>query len=365
MRSHYWTKIENVWHDALKLPVSERSAFVEAACGPDQASREEVESLLTCRMRAESFLGTPALAAAAEFCEFNQDELAAGTVLDKYTIRREIGSGGMGRVYLAYDGSLKRQVAIKFLPSCLEANDLARRRLIVEAQLLAGLDHPNICSVHEINQRGERSFIAMQYVDGATLADRISRDRPSITNALDIAVRIAEAVAFAHSRGIIHRDIKPHNVIITPVGEVKVLDFGVAKIMQPGAADLGALGASDRSDPCQFARLSATGAIIGTAPYMSPEQASGGIVDSRTGLVSLGTLLYESITGTPPFRGPTEAKVLDKVRNFDPPPPSQLNPEVRLEIDALVAKAMSKDPEARHQSAIELLQHLQAVKRLM
>jgi len=262
----------------------------------------------------------------------------------------------MGEVYLADDSVLGRKVAIKLLASGSIGDDQARKRLLREAQAAATLDHPNICAIYEIDNQEGVSFIVMQYVDGETLAARL-RARPlELKEALDFIGQVARALEEAHSKGIVHRDIKPQNVIITPRGSVKVLDFGLAKIVS-----------FEETNPAEATQslLTDAGLIIGTAPYMSPEQAKSAGIDTRSDLFSLGAVLYECVTGVPAFTGSSPMEICAKVIHEDPPAPSKLNTRVPPDLDRLVLKLLAKKPNNRHQSATELISDLRNVEELL
>jgi eukaryotic-like serine/threonine-protein kinase len=247
--------------------------------------------------------------------------LSAGTTLGRYEVRRLLGAGGMGEVYLAEDTKLKRRVAIKFLPSDAIANDQANKRLLREAQAAAKLDHPNICAVHEVAEEAGRNFIVMPYVDGETLDLRIKRQLlDDLSESLAIAAQVAEALAEAHGHGIIHRDIKPSNIIITPRGQAKVMDFGLAKLT---AALEVADGLKVDAEASTQALLTTPGTIIGTVPYMSPEQVHGKPLDARTDIFSFGVLLYEMLTGRQPFSAESPAGTISQRS-------SQENPRLSL-----------------------------------
>src|SRR6266540_1425966 len=213
--------------------------------------------------------------------------------ISHYRIIKKLGAGGMGEVYLAEDTILDRKVAIKFLPSKSSSDVDANRRLIREAKAAATLDHPNICAVHEVGEEGGRHFIVMQYVEGETLDGKINKKTIDLSEALPIAVQIADAIAEAHTRGIVHRDIKPQNIMITARGQAKVMDFGLAKEVR----DTSQL----ESDAKTLGLLTGPGVILGTVPYMSPEQVRGEGADARSDIFSFGTLLYEMLSGRQPF----------------------------------------------------------------
>jgi serine/threonine protein kinase/TolA-binding protein len=277
-------------------------------------------------------------------------------VISHYRIIGKLGQGGMGEVYLADDSVLGRKVAIKLLAPGSIGDDQARRRLLREAQAAATLDHPNICAIYEIDNQEGVSFIVMQYVDGETLAARL-RARPlGLKESLAFIGQVASALEEAHSRGIVHRDIKPQNIIITPRGSVKVLDFGLAKIVS-----------FDETAPAGETQslLTDAGLIVGTAPYMSPEQAKSAGIDGRSDLFSLGSVLYECVTGAQAFTGTSAIEICSNVIRDDPPAPSRLNPRVPVELDRLILKLLAKNPNDRYQSATELVADLRSVAEVL
>ena len=278
----------------------------------------------------------------------------ASQIVSHYRIIRKLGAGGMGEVFLAEDTRLDRKVAIKWLHAKAMGSEQARKRLIREAKTAATLDHPNICTIHEIGEEGDRAFIVMQYVEGETLAGLLDNEPPNLQESVDIAAQVAEALTEAHSHGVVHRDIKPQNVIITPRGQVKVLDFGLAKLLQLQPIDT-------QNDTLTL--LTDTGMAIGTVHYMSPEQARGERVDARSDLFALGALLYKCITGRTAFSGNNAIDVCAQVIHVDPSPPSQINPAVPLEVERIVLKALTKNIDARYQSANEMLIDLRGFQR--
>lgn len=261
----------------------------------------------------------------------------------------------MGEVYLAEDTRLGRKVAIKFLPEESTADELAKKRLIREAQAAATLDHPNICAIHEVSEEDSRSFIVMQFVEGETLANRIQRGLLELKESLDIATQMADALYEAHARGVVHRDIKPQNVMITARGQVKVLDFGLAKIVQEksstdSAAETGSL-------------LTEPGTIIGTVPYMSPEQVRGETLDARSDIFSFGAVVYEMVSGQQPFAGESAGATISTILTKEPAPLARYSREVPGEFERIVSKALRKDREQRYQTAKDLLIDLTSLKR--
>ena len=267
-----------------------------------------------------------------------------GLSVGHYRILEPLGSGGMGIVYKGEDVGLNRPVAIKFLPPEFTRDAHSKERFIHEAQAASALDHNNICTIHEIGETAEgRIFIAMAYYDGETLARKIDRHALAIDDAMAIAIQIAQGLSRVHERGIVHRDIKPANVMITSDGDAKILDFGLARL-------------SGRTV------ITRSGSAVGTVEYMSPEQARGGDVDRRSDLFSLGAVLYEMTTGRRPFTGDHEAAVTYSVMNADPPPPRSIDPSIPPRLEAIILKALEKDPGARYQSASDLRSDLLALR---
>ena len=264
-----------------------------------------------------------------------------GKTISHYLIIEKLGHGGMGEVYLAEDKQLDRKVAIKFLPADV-ANDLgAKQRLVREAKTAATLDHPNICSIYEIGQDEGRSFIVLQYIEGETLAARLKRSLPNLPEALAIGAQVADALSEAHARGIIHRDIKPDNIMLTTRDQVKVLDFGLAKVVHDSGVVLG--------DTASM--LSIPGMVMGTVPYMSPEQVRGEELDCRSDIFSFGVVLYELLSGRRPFEAKSSAEVISAILTAEPPPivrPGILHGGSAEE--QVVRKCLEKDAGLRYQT---------------
>jgi formylglycine-generating enzyme required for sulfatase activity/predicted Ser/Thr protein kinase len=280
--------------------------------------------------------------------------LAAGTRLGRYEIRSALGAGGMGQVYLAEDLDLGRRVALKVLPPDTAADARARERLLREARSAATLSHPHICSVYEVGEAEGRRFIAMQFVDGETLDARTARVPLTLDEAIAIGADVADALAEAHARGVVHRDIKPSNVMVTARGQAVVVDFGLAK------AFAGQDGSQD--DLATASALSGPGAILGTVPYMSPEQVRGVAVDGRSDVFSLGVVLYELVTGQRAFADSSAAAVASAILTRELAPLARFAPDAPAELERIVAKALRKDPDARYQTAKDLLIDLRALR---
>src|SRR5262245_8908264 len=363
MDAKRWSQIKEVYDRALDLGGEECEGFLAEACGDDEDLRREVESLLAAHEEAGKFLQSPAVEVAAR--EIITDEVASpapqliGRELANYKIISLLGRGGMGEVYLAEDKRLRRNVALKLLPAQF-MNDAERvRRFEREAAAASATNHPNILTIHEIGEVDGAHYIVTEFVEGETLRALIKRGRPGISEAIGIAEQVAGALGVAHEAGIIHRDIKPENVMARADGLVKVLDFGLAKLTERTTA-----ASEVDSQAEQMARLSTEpGVVMGTPAYMSPEQARGQELDARTDLFSFGVMLYEMATGYAPFKGETHAAVFAELLKHLPPPVRELNPDLPVELEQVVGKALEKDREARYQSAKDLLADLKLLSR--
>src|SRR3989454_11130285 len=282
--------------------------------------------------------------------------LSAGTRLGRYEIRSKIGEGGMGEVYLARDLELDRTVAIKILPETLASDQQRLQRFIQEARAASALNHPHILTIYEIGVTGSSRFIATEFIDGETLRQRISAGL-NLAEALEIAIQVGSALSAAHAAGIIHRDIKPENIMVRHDGYIKVLDFGLAKLTEPKGST------TDTEAPTRAMVNTDAGTVMGTANYMSPEQAKGTHIDARSDLWSLGAVLYEMITRHVPFPGETPTETISLILQKEPAPVTRFAHEVPSELERIVTKALTKDREERYQTAKDLLIDLKSLKR--
>ena len=347
-----WQRVKEIFEGALERQGDERAAFLDRACDGDAEVREEVESLLRSYEVAGSFMESPAIAHANL-----EQKLTPGQRVGHYQIVNLIGEGGMGEVYLATDTILGRRVALKVLPAFVSKDPERLRRFTQEARAASRLSHPNVCVVHEIGETEDgRPFIAMEYVEGITLRERIRSQAMKLGDVLDIAIQIAEGLIAAHEAGIVHRDIKPENIIIRPEGYVKILDFGLAKLTERHKSP------TTTTMPTLLLH-STPGVVIGTAAYMSPEQARGVAVDERTDIWGLGVVLYEMASGRAPFTGETPTDVVVAIVERDQPPISEHVEGAPPELERIVKKALRKDRNERYQIVKEMAIDLRSLRR--
>ena len=338
-----WRRLEELLPTALELPAAARAAYVDDACGDDVVLRDELRALVAMS-DAVGILDQPPGPRTGEPDRAPHAGPGSRAVVRHYDIEQPLGSGGMGVVYRARDRRLNRAVALKFLPPALSADAIAKQRFLMEARAAAALDHANVCAVHEIGETDEgHLYIAMAFVEGESLRRAIDRGPLPVERAADIAGQIAAALACAHAHGVVHRDVKPGNVMLGTDGVVKLVDFGVAKVED--ATLTGAVGTP------------------GTVAYMSPEQVRGEAVDHRTDLWSLGVVLHEMLAGTRPFRGATDGLTCHAIADGAPPPLRSLRADVPAALDAVVARALAKDRERRFRSADDMREALRLALR--
>lgn len=355
MTPERYQQIGQLFDEALERLPEERAAYLEQACGVDTGLRSEVENLLANHSDSEEFLSRPALDVAADLLAHNHAPFAPGKQISHYKIISLLGAGGMGEVYLAEDTRLKRKVALKVLPEMIAKDKDRLRRFEQEAFAASALNHPNILTIYEFGVEGETHYLAGEFINGETVRAHLQRGPVALDKALEIAVQTAQALAAAHEAGIIHRDIKPENVMIRNDGIIKVLDFGLAKLVQPPSID--------EEAETSIQRLTQAGMVMGTIAYMSPEQGRGGTVDARTDIFSLGVVLYEMLTLRHPFKGETNHHTMVAILEKEPPPLAEFVKDMPDELEQIINKALAKKADERYKSAQALSNDLKQLQK--
>ena len=351
MTPERWQRIKFLLESALERQPDERSSFLDAECAGDEDLRLEVESLIASHEQATRFIEAPAFELMA--ASLRESDSIVGQQLGRYRITEQLGAGGMGEVYVAEDTRLGRRVALKILLAHFTKDDERVRRFQREARAVLALNHPNILTIHEIGEVDHRHFIVTELIEGSTLRKHTAHNNLRFSETLDIAIQIASALGAAHAASIVHRDIKPENVMVRSDGIVKVLDFGLAKLTElDSAASQGELSVNTQQ-----------GMVLGTSRYMSPEQARALPVDVRTDIWSLGVVLYEMIAGQTPFDGATTSDVIASILHHEPAALSRYAPDVPVELDWIVSKALRKDRDERYQTVRELVTDLKRLRR--
>src|SRR2546425_2202720 len=359
MTSERWQQVEEVLQAALDRPTHERASFLNEACSGNEELRQEASSLIDAYDEAGDFIEDPAIAHDAHVLISNYQQNNIGREIGPYQIIERVGAGGLGEVYLAQDRRLDRQVALKSLPPYFVSDEARLRRFQREARAASALNHPNIITIHEVGEVDQVHFITTEFIDGQTLRELISQEHLSLVEVLEIAIQVAEALTAAHAAGIVHRDIKPENIMRRRAGLVKLLDFGIAKLLEQPSSDL--------SETATIAKTQTeTGVVLGTVGYMSPEQARALPVDERTDIWSLGVVLYEMLAYRPPFVGATRMDTMVAILERAPAPLFQFANNTQpfsSELQRVVSKALDKEIDKRYQAAPEILADLKNVRQ--
>jgi eukaryotic-like serine/threonine-protein kinase len=348
--------IEEIFYAAVEKQADEVDVFLDTACEGDELLRRKVERLLASYQRAGSFIETPAAGIAPGIIGNGQADLLVGQTFGHYKISKLIGTGGMGEVYLATDLKAGRKAALKLLPMRFTGDAERLKRFQQEARAVVALNHPNILTVYEIGEDHSTHYIASELIEGETLRQRLTRGRMEVSDAVDVAIQVASALAAAHGAGIVHRDISPGNIMLRPDGYVKVLDFGIAKLAEQEVP------ATMPKDEALLLVETNLGLILGTVPYMSPEQACADPVDKRTDIWSLGAVLFEMVTGHQPFIGDASSEIMTSILEKEPPPLASYIRQAPAELQQIISKTLRKDRRERYQSAGEMLQALKNVR---
>src|SRR5437667_3854622 len=374
MTPEQYERLTELFHAALEIAPGEQAAFLDNVSEGDADLRRELESLLAAHKQRENYTEKPLDDIAAGMFLADQDNdaagassLAANTRLDRYEIRSLLAKGGMGEVYLAEDMRLHRKVALKILPTAVAVNQDRMRRFEQEAQAAAALNHPHIAHIYEIGESAGTHFIAIEHIDGDTLRDKIHRDKAPLEKLLKYLTQVAEGLAKAHAAGIVHRDLKPENIMITRDDYAKILDFGLAKLVETERSlGVGSAQASEIGTRI-MAQQSLAGMVMGTAGYMSPEQAQGKVkeIDQRSDIFSFGCILFEATTGHKPFEGEDILDSLHKIVHAPTPQIKEINAKAPDELQRIVRRCLAKDPEERYQTIKDVALELKEVRQGM
>ena len=374
MTPQQYERLTELFHAALEIAPDQRAAFLDQVADGDADLRRELESLLAAHEQRAAYTEKPPDDIAAGMYLAQQDNggaaaasLPPNTRIDRYEIRSLLGKGGMGEVYLAEDTTLRRLVALKVLPVVATANEDRMRRFVQEATTAAGLSHPHIAQIFEVGEYEGTHFIAMELVDGITLRAKIHSERTDLRKLLKYLQQVAEGLAKAHAAGIVHRDLKPDNIMITRDDYAKILDFGLAKLVEidrsPG---LGGQSSSEVGTRI-MAQQSLAGMVMGTAGYMSPEQAQGKVkeIDQRSDIFSFGCILFEAVTGQKPFEGEDLLDSLHKIVHAPTPQIKETNANAPNELQRIVRRCLAKDPDERYQTIKDVALELKEVRQGM
>jgi len=350
MLKERWSEIEKLYLSASELEPTKRAAYLDRVCGRDVDLRHEIESLL-------DYLEP-------EPTRAPDTPVPSGEQIGPYTILGFLRAGGMGEVYQARDTRLDRNVAIKFLPGILAGDVVALDRFRREARAASALNHPRICTVHDIGDYHGRPFFVMELLEGQSLNERIAGKPVPIPELVDLATQTCDALQAAHEKGIVHRDIKPANLFLTTSGQIKILDFGLAKLIEESRSAATTVTITEAEIIASAITRTRIGRLVGTPAYLSPEQARGEEVDARTDIFSFGLVMYEMATSRPTFRGQTSGELINAILHETPVKPSTLNPAISSGLEKIILKACGKTRDARYQTASELLHDLNEFQKL-
>src|SRR2546423_8963414 len=372
MTPQQYERLTELFHAVLEIAPDQRAAFLDQLSDGDAGLRREVESLLAAHEQRAAYAEKPPddIAAGMFLAQHNISaaaSLAANTRLDHYEIRSLLGKGGMGEVYLAEDMRLHRKVALKILPGAVASNQDRMRRFEQEATAAAALNHPHIAHIYEIGESEGTHFIAIEHIDGDTLRDKIHRDKAPLEKLLKYLTQVAEGLTKAHAAGIVHRDLKPDNIMITRDDYAKILDFGLAKLVETERSlGVGSAQASEVGTRI-MAQQSLAGMVMGTAGYMSPEQAQGKVkeIDQRSDIFSFGCILFEATTGQKPFEGEDLLDSLHKIVHAPTPLIKETNTDAPNELQRIVRRCLAKDPDERYQTIKDVALELKEVRQGM